>query len=179
MDLIETAVWRVPMARLESHLELKMDEVVVIEHRKAEISSVTKVNARNLMRAFEKAYSICGKHYAKVSEQLTLIEQDIKARAAYVNLSIAPAKLKELGLITPGKPAGSDELRKAVVEQDEEYRGLITKGAQIEVIKDLLDTKMEGFKMSFYAVKQIYDSLDNGSIGSTMAPEDEFNIKEN
>ena len=159
---IESAVWVIPQARGEGKISLNMEEVYLLEHRKNEISSVTKVSAKNLMRAFEKGFQRVSRYYAVITEQLALIEEDCKSRDAEVQLTIAPKKLKELGLLRPGFPAGSDDLRRSVVQLDTEYKALMTKHAELTAFKELIKAKQEGFKMAFYSVKAVYDSLDNG-----------------
>lgn len=129
-----------------------------LEARRPEISTVTKVNAPELMQAFTDGYGITSRICAKLEGELEQAESAMEARKATVYLDEAPKILKQKGVVRDSNPSGSEEQRKAVLALDKEYKNLKDRYDQIKAAKALMNTYSKTFEMAFQSVKKIYDT---------------------
>lgn len=138
-------------------LQLNMENLALIESRKREVAYVNKETAPELMKIFNEGYCEAQRMMVQVSYEYTRALKEANKRKSYVILEKAPKILKEKGLVNARSPGGSEDLRRAVLEADEEYLELQEKSTILELAYELLKGKAKGFEQSYLAVKKIYD----------------------
>ena len=158
-QLIESSALNCPLGDGRDYLYINMTEIYTIEARKIEVACVTKTKAPELMQIFERGYSEVSRILPRVAYELSVAEDERNKRAAVVHLDEAPRILKEKGLANSRNPAGSADLREAVLNQDQEYLRLKDRVEQIKAVYEFLKLRLKGFEMAFSSVKKIYDSL--------------------
>lgn len=131
---------------------LDMEKIWKLEDRKAEVAYVTKFKAQELMRSMEEGFSLCALKHATVSKELARTENAAKLRRAIVLLDVVPEYEQKKGKT-------SADQREAIVTRDEEYQRIMENHDQLSALNRLLRDKMDAFRMSFSAVKKVYDSL--------------------
>ena len=125
------------------------------EARVPEVAFVTQAKAPELLAAFNSGY-------LELHKQVTMLEYElVQARTAadkvraIVLLDRAPGILEARGLINGKNRSGSEDLRNAVLAQDEEYQKAVETAEQIECVVELLKGKLKGFEMAYSSVKKI------------------------
>lgn len=140
-------------------LKFEMMEIYKLEARQMEIANVNKVTAPELMQAYINGFGATTRILTQLEWQLTQAKKYQDEREAIVKLDVAPEYLAKKGLTKPNNPAGSEDLRNAVLARDDEYKLLSDRVAMLEAATELLKQKAKGFEMSYQAVKKVYDSL--------------------
>lgn len=163
-------VFRVPYPN-GSTFEVDMDPIYRLDARKVEIPTVTKTTGAELMRAMEAGHGIAGKLLATVGLEAARMQEAINKRSAVVVLDEVPAMLKAKGLATARSPGGSEDQRTHALNLDETLSALKDAMAQLEALKALLKTHVQGFIMAFSAIKRVLDTQYVG-IGNRMAAGD-------
>lgn len=147
-------------------LVLQMANLAHIESRKRESAYVNKETAPELMKVFNEGYCEAQRMMVQVSYEYTMALKEANKRRSIVILDKAPTILKEKGLVNARSPGGSEDLRRAVLESDDEYLALQDTVSLLEAAYELLKGKAKGFEQSYLAVKKIYDvsytGLGNG-----------------
>lgn len=160
----------------DKHID--MVNLYQLEARKQEVAIVNKAKAPELMRAYEQGYGIAARAMVGVRLEINKAKESLDKRKAVVMLDVAPTLLKEKGLTTKAAPAGSLELREAVLSNDEIYLVLLDRVNRLEAAYELLKVKAKGFEMAFQSVRKIYDDLSKVNIllngSSTANMEDNF-----
>lgn len=144
---------------------VEMGEVQRLEDRKNEVAFVTKETAPELLETFNNGYCIVTKLMAQVAYEYTKAMEYANRRKSIVILDEAPRILQEKNLTTSRSPGGSEDLRNAVLNMDEEYLKHQDRANQLEAIYDYLKSKAKGFEMAYQAAKKIYET-NTGSLGS-------------
>lgn len=153
---------------------IDMVNLYTLEARKQEVAIVNKARAPELMRCFEQGYGLSARAMVGVRLEVNKAKEALDKRKAVVMLDIAPEVLKAKGLTTKASPAGSLELREAVLASDEIYLSLLDRLNRLEAAYELLKVKSKGFEMAFMSVRKIYDDLSkvnillNGSANANM-----------
>lgn len=143
-------------------LEFDLKNVFGLEKRKDEARYVNSGTAPELMAVFNDGYCEVKKMMNLVNYEYILAKNAADKRKAIVALDVAPQILKDKGLIRTGAPAGSEDLRKAVLDLDNEHSALMEKVAALEAAYEYLAIKAKGFEMAYHAVKKTYDSVRSG-----------------
>jgi hypothetical protein len=146
-------------------LEFELNEIMQSEDRKHDIISVNKETAPELMYVFNKAYCSVLRMLSQISFEYSQAVKYANKRKSEVILDIAPDFLKNKGLLSSRSPAGSEDLRKAVLDQDEQYLKLQDVVSMLEAAHEYLKGKTRGFEMAYHSVKKIYD-VSNSNLGS-------------
>lgn len=141
-------------------MEFELKDIEITERRKLEIAYANKETAPELMQAFNTAYCSVTRMMAQVSYEYTQAKKYADKRRGVVILDIAPGLLASRGLKT------SEDLRRAVIDQDEEYLALCDKVSMLEATYEYFRSKAKGFEMAYQSAKKIFD-VTNGSLGST------------
>jgi len=140
-------------------LEFELKEIEIIEHRKLEIAYANKETAPELMQIFNTAYCAVARMMAQISYEYTQAKKYADKRRSIILLDIAPDILAKRNLKT------SEDLRKAVLDQDEEFLALMDKVSMLEAAHEYLRSKAKGFEMAFQSSKKIFD-ITSGTLGS-------------
>lgn len=143
--------------------------VLLAEQRLGEVAYVNQATAPELAACFNKGANECGKILAKATHALNQAMRAADRRAAVVALDHAMDILTKKGLTSTKSPTGSDALRKAVVDTDEQYQAIMDRVDQLEAMQRLLSTKMKALERAFWQVRKATDpkATDfNGEEGS-------------
>lgn len=146
-------------------LKFDLTEINHAEKRKSELSYINKETAPDLMQVFNRAYCEVLRMMAQISFEFGQAMKFANKRRSIVILDIAPELLHRKGLSTAKSPAGSEDLRRAVLEQDDEYLQLMDKTQSLKAFHEYLKSKSKGFEMAYYTAKKIFD-VSNGTLGN-------------
>jgi hypothetical protein len=135
------------------------------EKRKSELAYVNKETSSDLQQLFNRAYCEVLRMMVQISFEYGQATKFANKRRSVVILDIVPELLVKKGLATTKSPAGSEDLRRAVLEQDDEYLQLTDKTQSLKAFHELLKSKAKGFEMAYHTAKKVFDAA-NGSLGS-------------
>jgi hypothetical protein len=148
-----------------SSMEFDLTEIIATEDRKRDVVTVNKETAPELMFIFNKAYCAVLRMLSQVSFEYRQAVKHAEKRRSEVILDVAPDVLKQKGLLSQRSPAGSEDLRSAVLNQDDEYLKLQDVVSVLEATHEFLKGKAKGFEMDYQSVKKIYD-VSNSNLGN-------------
>lgn len=136
-------------------LMFDLTQVFIAEARISEVAALTPTKAPELLATFNTAYLECARNIAMLEAELTMAKRAADKVRSVVVLERAPAKLLQLGLVTSRNPAGSEDLRKAVLDGDVEYQDALSLTDQIECNLELFRGKQKGLEMAYTSVKKL------------------------
>lgn len=152
-------------------LQFEMGEVYKAEGRINEVAFVTSEKAPELLATFNQAFLILTRQITAVDLERQKAVREANKRRSVVILDLAPSILKEKHLVKDSNPAGSADLREAVLDADAEYLGLLDKADQIAAVQELLKGKLKAIEMAYTSVKKILgESAFNYNTHNTSAP---------
>ena len=134
---------------------LDLTRVYAIEDRVQEIAYVTPQKAPELLARFNETFLYLHKMVSSLEYVYLEAEGEANRIKSIVLLDRAPEILEKKGLINGKSRAGSEDLRNAVLAQDEEYQSALDIVAQIQCIIELLRGKLKGIEWAFTSVKKI------------------------
>lgn len=149
-----------------STLIIDLENINRLEARMAEIGGATKETAAELMQAFNEGYSELTKAMAKISYEYNQALKNSNKRRGIVLIDIAPEKLKNKGLATSRSPGGSEDLRKAVLDTDEEYLKLLDVLYALEAAYEFLKGKAKSFENAYKTTSNIF-YVHNNALGNS------------
>ena len=132
-----------------SPLIIPFREILEAERRQAEVATITKAKAPELLHAFNMSWRILHENVAKLTKEKNDAQKAVDRRKSVILLEIAPKKLKDADL------ANNDDHRKAVVELDQEFQKLTETLSEIEAVIEYLKGKLRGFENAFTSVKRL------------------------
>lgn len=135
--------------------QLDMGKVYAIEQRIAEVAFVTPHKAPELLARFNEAFLDLTRHIPVVKYEQLQAKREANKRRSIVLLDLVPDLLQAKGLATAKSPAGSEDLRKAILDADDEYQDLLRRGEQLDAIVELLEGKLKAIEMAYTSVKKI------------------------
>lgn len=142
---------------------LKAVDLSVLEHGEArvhEVAIVTKFKAPELLSTYNLAHLTAQKARGILHTRVAELEAQLEALAAVIALERAPVKLKELGVLSPRSPGGSEDQRQAVVQSDPEYRALKERILDLKAGVEEFTIRARSMEKAFSAVKAIYMDRD-------------------
>ena len=137
---------------------IDLGRIAVMEARLAEVALVTPIKAPELLSVFTQAWLELQKHAIALETERLAADRAARMRKSLVTLDLAPEVLRNKGLIRAGSPAGSEDLRQAVLDGDEAYQNALSTVYEIGCCIDLLKTKAKAFEMAYNSVKKILDA---------------------
>ncbi len=140
-----------------AELRIDLTEINYAQSRSKELAYVNKETAHELMHTFDKAADITNKLLLQVLSEYEQAITNTNKRKAIVILDVAPEELKKRNLITARSPAGSEDLRNAILDCDEEYLKLQEVLNTLKVTYRYLKGKLEMFERNYYAAKKSLD----------------------
>jgi hypothetical protein len=139
----------------EAPVVIDLTNIYKIEGRIQEVAYVNNVKAPELLARFNEVYLELDQHLCMLRyEHLKAKHKSNKVRSI-VLLDKVRDYLKEKGLLTANNKAGSEDLRNAVLDQDQEYQDSLEVLDQIKCTIELLEGKQKAFEMAFSSVKKI------------------------
>lgn len=134
---------------------LDLRVVNIAEARIPEVAIVTPEKAPELLAAFNVAYLEASRMAIQLEEELLRAKQTVERVKALIILDRAPKILTERGLSTGKNPAGSADLRQAVIDSDPEYQQAVDIVNAIDCYMALMKNKAKGIEMAYTSVKRI------------------------
>ncbi len=164
---------------LKGHPPITMDleEVLRAEGRIVEVALVTPMKAPELLATFNIAFLNCSKFIALLEAEHVLARREADKVRSVVILDRVPRVLAERNLTTAKNPAGSEDLRRAVLDGDAEYGEAMNRVDEISRWLDLMKGKQKGIEMAYTSVKKILGEnafnfaarINGGSEGNSTA----------
>ncbi len=142
-------------------LALDMKKIHKAESRLIELCAVTKAKAGELMYTLNEALSDARDNYALIKHQFGCWKQKLRTTRGLVILDRAQDLLKDKGLASTRSPAGSADLREAVVDTDPTYLDVTDKLLQVEAALDHVGNKVEKLKTAYFAVRDLTMGQDS------------------
>lgn len=153
--LIDTAITVPRSGGNASPVTLDLTGICKAECRIMEVAVVTPQKAPELLATFNSA---C----LELSRFVTFLESEhiYATRAAArikgtILLDKVPTILKEKGLSNPKSPAGSEDMRNAILDVDEEYQAALDRVYEMSCYMSLLKGKLKNIEMAYSSVKKI------------------------
>jgi hypothetical protein len=137
---------------------INLAKIAEMEARLAEVALVTPLKAPELLSVFTEGWLSLQKHAIALENERLKADRAVRMRRSLVTLDIAPEVLRNKGLIRTGSPAGSEDMRQAVLDGDGAYQNSLALVYEIGCCIDLLKVKAKAFEMAYNSVKKILDA---------------------
>lgn len=138
-----------------SPIALNLGELDTAERRIAEVATVTPLKAPELLATFNMAFLEASRYIALLEQEYVQAKRQADRIRSVVLLDKVPQILAAKGLASAKSPAGSEDLRKAVLDGDEEYGQALDRVNVIECYVELLKGKQKGLEMAYTSVKKM------------------------
>jgi len=136
-------------------VEFDLTDVSKTEARIVEIAAVTGAKAPELLAAFNRAYLDCSRAMAGLEAEVAGSKRNVMRVKSRLLLDVVPGILAAKGLATAKSPMGSEDLRQAVLDSNDEYLAAQELLSKHECYLELVKGKMKGIEMAFSSVKRI------------------------
>lgn len=146
-------------------IKFELGTVLDAESRLGEVARVTPGSAPSLLAAFNQGYLDLGRMMARLKMEHGKAVRTANRRKSQVILDVAPKLLLEKGLINSRSPAGSQDLREAVLDQDDEYQAHMDRVDMIAAVHADLHNRQKSVEMAYTAVKRIIDRGAGNGLG--------------
>jgi len=142
----------VPRADGSAPYVFDMRPIFKAEARLVELQGITKFKANELVVAFINACDESKKFLSILNGELLRAKEQLKYVRGIVVLDRAVDVLKSKGLVSSSSksPAGSEDLRDAVVHTDKEYKEAVDRLAQVTAAAEYMDGKVEKMRMAYF-----------------------------
>lgn len=140
---------------------LDMRSIAQAEGRIREIAGVNAHKAPEMLSMFNRVYLDINDYLRQAKLDHLAATKKMEQRRAVVILDLVPEILAKKGLVRPGSPGGSEDLRNAVLAQDEIFQQAKDDADLAEACFELLKGKQKAVEMAYSSVKKILgDSKD-------------------
>lgn len=144
-----------PRGSGEGGLVLEMVNVYAAEKRIAEIAFVTPHKAPELLAVFNGVFLELTRCVTQLDYERNQAERVANKVRAIILLDKVPGILKERGLTTAKSPMGSEDIRTAILDLDDDYNVALERVDQIAAISKILQGKLKAIEMAYTSVKKI------------------------
>lgn len=136
-------------------LALDMTNCYKAEGRIQEVAFVTPHKAPELLAVFNETFLELTRYLSQLDYELNVAERAANKVRAIILLDKVPEILKERGLATAKSPLGSEDIRTAILDTDQEYQEALERCDKIRAISKLLQGKLKAIEMAYTSVKKI------------------------
>ncbi len=137
-------------------VNLDLTTIIATEARIHEIGFLTPQKAPELLAVFNEAHRDLAVLSVKAKLALHSAQQEADRVKAVLILDKIPGILTAKGLVKPGNPAGSADLREACLALDIEYQEAMDRVAYVEAVVELLHGKEESIRRAHFSVSSIF-----------------------
>lgn len=141
-------------------LTLDMRKIHKAEARLVELQGVTKQKAGELFHCFIEAFGEAKSYLAQLRVEYGRAKQRTRQTRGIIVLDKAVDALKAKGLLSTRSPAGSEDMRDAIVETSQEYIEVFDRFSQVEAALEHMEGKVEKLKMAYYAISDLIKGTD-------------------
>jgi hypothetical protein len=134
---------------------LDMRAIAEAEGRIREIAGVNAHKAPELLSMFNRVYLDINDYIRQAKLDQQQATKKMEQRRSVVILDLVPDILTKKGLVRPGSPGGSEDLRNAVLAQDQEFQQAKDEAELAEACYELLKGKQRAIEMAYSSVKKI------------------------
>lgn len=149
----------------ETPLVVNMEKILAAESRIAEVPGVTPAKAPELLSFFAEAARNAHDLMVMAQHQCSVAERQAARIRARIVLDEAGEILKLKGLVSPRSPAGSEDLRNAVVETNVAYQEASDKVDYLTAVAEWMKGKVKSFEKAYFDTKDNRDAA-LGQIGN-------------
>lgn len=139
----------------KGYVALNMTNIYRAEERIQEIAFVTQHKAPELLAMFNMVFLELTRHITRVKYEKVEAEKAAERVRAVILLDKVPGILEAKGLTSARSPAGSEDLRNAILSVDPEYSAAVDKCDQVNAVLGLLEGKLKGIEWAYSSVKKI------------------------
>lgn len=136
-------------------LQIDLQSVYKAESRIPEVAFVTPQKAPELLATFIEAYQLLNQSIVSLDFERSQAERASNRVRATILIDKMPEIIAKKGLATSRSPAGSEDIRKAVLDLDPEYTSSLDKIDALHAAVELLKGKMKSIEMAYTSVKKI------------------------
>lgn len=136
-------------------LIIELKKVAVREARLAEVQFVKPGTAPELLAEYNEGFLEINDYLGVLRSELINSESELGRIRSKIILDEIPKILKERGLSSPRSPLGSEDLRNAILDGNDEYVEVRDRCHQIECVIELLKGKQKAFENAFTSIKKI------------------------
>lgn len=140
---------------------INMKTIVEAEARLFEVQRVTPATAPEQLAYWAEAKRRANDLYVMIAHQRAIAEREAEKTRGRVILDEAPAILKAKGLISDRSPAGSEDLRKAVLATHHEYQEALERVDYLEAVAAWIKGKVDSFTAAYFDVKDHREAARN------------------
>lgn len=148
-----------PTGANNDSIKIDLKSILESERRLHEVAITTKDKAPELLASFNLSWLELHGHIVYLENERNIADRELRKRRSVIVLDVAPQILKDKGLANPRSPAGNEDLREAVINQDAEYLAIEERYQKIEAVIELLRGKLKAFEMAYNSVKKIISDL--------------------
>lgn len=146
---------------------LDLTNVQVAESRVHEVAFVTPQKAGDLLAAFNEAHLDLVGFITKVELEIRRSERKADQLRSVIVLDKVKDILKAKGLAKDSNPAGSEDLRRAVLDGDDEYQDALDKVEEMKALGELLRGKSKSIEMAYHSVKKLISDTNTPTYRET------------
>lgn len=138
-----------------SPLEFDLTEVNRGLARELEVAAVTAFKAPELLSTFNRAHAQACEIAIQLQREVAAAKSATDRIRAVIILDRAPEVLRTKGLSSTKNPAGSEDLRQAVVDADPEYRTAVDQLDQLKAFYEFVKSKAKSLENSYMSVRRL------------------------
>lgn len=145
----------------EEPFVINMQSIVEAEQRLFEVQHVTPATAAEQLAFWAEAKRRAHDLMVMASHQKAVAEREAEKIRGRVILDEVPEVLKRKGLSTDRSPAGSEDLRKAVLATSQEYQAALEKVDYLTAVTEWMKGKVKSFESAYFDTKDHRDAARN------------------
>lgn len=149
-------------------LQIPLKRIYHAENRIHEVAIANMDTAPSLLADYNIGWLDAKDAITRLRLLLVEAKKASNLRKSIVYLDEAPRILTEKKLVAARNPAGSEDLRQAVLAQDKEYEEHQNRVACLEAMIELMENKAKAIEWAYTSVKKVYvDPTWAGLAGKT------------
>lgn len=157
--LLSHEAMTVPSAKGKPHV-FDMRRIHKAEARLIELANVTRLKAGELLYVVIDAFGDARNHLATLKMEFGASKQRLRTVRGIIVLDRVQDALKVKGLASARSPAGSEDLRDAIVNTDPEYLETADKLNQVEAAMEHMEGKVKKLEMAYFAINSLTKTQD-------------------
>ena len=150
---------------------INLKEIANIESRIQDVRIANPGNAAELLSCFNIAWLDLAKQIVFLRKEKNDALRHADRVRARIILDEVPNELKKKGLLSTRSPAGSEDLRQAVLALDPVHQDALERVDAITAVIELLQCKATAFDMAYTSVKKILSGDTQGNFLAKISPE--------
>lgn len=134
-------------------VSIDLTQVQHARRRISEIAALTVGKAPELLAFLSDAAGILAQETARCAAEQALAKRLLARRRSLVLLDMCADILQKKGLTRPGSPAGSEDMREAVITSDPDYQKLEDQLGAIEAMRSYLEAEFRTVETAVHTIR--------------------------